>query len=89
MEGPKYVLPMAAKVSEDDSIAGSVDNTTIDSLGLKKGRAFDYWFDFGDDWMHQINVEAIDDNVPPGKYPKITKRVGNSPPQYLEEDEEI
>jgi Plasmid pRiA4b ORF-3-like protein len=88
MEGPKYVLPMAAKLGDDDSIAGRVDQTTIESFGLKKGRAFGYWFDFGDDWMHQINVEAIEKTIPPGKYPKITKRVGKSPPQYLDEDEE-
>jgi hypothetical protein len=24
-------------------------------------RAFGYWFDYGDDWMHQINVMAIED----------------------------
>ena len=38
--------------------------------------AFFYWFDFGDDWWHQIDVRAIRDEVPPGKYPKITARTG-------------
>ena len=41
-----------------------MDQTTLDSLGLEVGRTFGYWFDFGDDWWHQINVEAIDDEVP-------------------------
>jgi hypothetical protein len=41
-----------------------VDQTTLDSLGLEVGRSFGYWFDFGDDWWHQINVEAIEDKVP-------------------------
>ena len=50
-------------------------------------RSFGYWFDFGDDWWHQINVEAIEDQVPKGKFPKVTKRVGKSPPQYPDEDE--
>ena len=67
--------------------AGRVDETTIDSLGLRVGRRFGYWFDFGDDWWHQINVEAIEDKVPKGKFPKVTARVGKSPPQYAEEDE--
>jgi len=31
-----------------------VDLTTLDSLGLKVG----YLFAFGDDWWHQVNVEA-------------------------------
>jgi hypothetical protein len=61
--------------------------TSIESLGLKVEQSFGYWFDFGDDWWHQINVEAIEDKVPVGKFPKVTKRVGKSPPQYLEEDE--
>ena len=51
------------------------------------GQSFGYWFDFGDDWWHQINVEAIEDKVPRGKFPKVTKREGKSPPQYPAEDE--
>jgi Plasmid pRiA4b ORF-3-like protein len=82
MDGPRYVLSLAAENGDDYPSAGLVDETTIDSLGLKKGRAFAYWFDFGDDWWHQINVESIEQNAPPGKFPKITKRVGKSPPQY-------
>ena len=56
-------------------------------LGLEVGRSFGYWFDFGDDWWHQINVEAIEEKVPGGKFPRVTKRVGKSPPQYAQEDE--
>jgi hypothetical protein len=87
MEGPRYVLPMASESGDDERSAGLVGETTIESLHLKKGRCFGYWFDFGDDWWHQINVEEIEPNVPPGAYPKITKKVGNSPPQYLDADE--
>jgi hypothetical protein len=67
--------------------SGRVDQTTLDALGLKVGRSFGYWFDFGDDWWRQINVEAIDDKAPKGKFPKVTKRVGKSPPQYADEEE--
>jgi pRiA4b ORF-3-like protein len=88
-KGPRYVLPgaFAAKSGEDNPPAGRVDTTTIASLGLKTGDQFGYWFDFGDDWWHQINVEAVEDKVPRGKFPKVTRRVGKSPPQYAEEDE--
>jgi Plasmid pRiA4b ORF-3-like protein len=84
----RYVLPSAFEIErgEDHPPAGRVDTTTIGSLGLKVGDRFGYWFDFGDDWWHQINVEAIEDEVPVGRFPKATKRVGKSPPQYLEED---
>jgi hypothetical protein len=87
-EGPRYVTPFAADDDFDIPFAGVVNETTIDSLGLKKGQAFGYWFDFGDDWYHQIDVESIDDAIPPRKYPHIINRVGESPPQYPEIDEE-
>ncbi len=42
------------------------------------------------DWWHQIKVVAIDNEVPAGKYPRVTQRVGDSPPQYpnLEDEED-
>jgi Plasmid pRiA4b ORF-3-like protein len=92
VEGPEgwhVELPGAFAISrqEGEPAAGCVGEGTLDSLGLKVGDPFGYWFDFGDDWWHQINVEAIADAVPKGDYPKVTKRVGKSPPQYPEEDE--
>jgi len=85
----RYVLSGAMDETFTDSKpAGDVTRTTIGSLGLKVDDAFGYWFDFGDDWWHQINVVAIEDEAPRGKYPKVTKRVGASPPQYVDWDRE-
>ena len=80
-------------VADDDlgpgtQAAGDVAQTTIASLGLKVNDAFGYWFDFGDDWWHQINVVAIEEKAGRGKFPKVTKRVGKSPPQYVDWGEE-
>jgi hypothetical protein len=85
----RYVLPNALEIEKDqpNPPIGRVEQTTIDSLGLKVDDRFCYWFDFGDDWWHQINVEAIQDKVPRGKLPKVTKKVGKSPPHYADEDE--
>jgi hypothetical protein len=85
----RYVLPDALVIQQGqpNPPVGRVDETTIESLALKVGDRFGYWFDFGDDWWHQINVEAIEDKVPRGKFPKVTRRVGKSPPQYADEDE--
>jgi hypothetical protein len=84
----RYVLPMAMEDDwSDPQPSGAVDATRIDSLGLKKNSVFGYWFDFGDDWWHQGTVIAIHDEVPPGEYPKITARTGESPPQYPEADD--
>lgn len=95
-EGPRdpqakrYVLPMVFEDAflQSDTPAGDVTCTTIGALGLEVDQAFGYWFDFGDDWWHQINVVVIDENAPKGKYPKITNRVGESPPQYVDWDED-
>ena len=85
----RYVLPHNLDIEQEqpNPPIGRVDQTTIGSLGLKVDDRFGYWFDFGDDWWHQINVEAIEDKVPRGNFPKVTKKVGKSPPQYPEEDE--
>ena len=82
----RYVMPIdLAGPDDDEPPAGRVDETTIDSLGLKVGQHFGYWFDFGDDWWDQINVEAVEDKAPKGKFPRVTKQVGKSPPQYPED----
>jgi len=85
----RYVLPTTLKNPfAEAKPAGSVSRTTIGSLGLKKGDAFGYWFDFGDDWWHQVNVAGIEEHAGPGKYPRMTRRVGESPPQYPDLDED-
>lgn len=85
-EGPRYTLPSAMKdFMTDEVTAGDVSKTTLDLLGLEVGRAFGYWFDFGDDWRHEIRVEAIGDAAPKGgRFPKVIARVGESPPQYAD-----
>jgi len=89
-KGRRYVLPSAVKdqADEDNPPAGRVDTTTIASLGLTVGDRFGYWFDFGDDWWHQVNVEAVEDKALRGKLPRVAKRVGRSPPQYVNWDRE-
>jgi hypothetical protein len=87
-KGKRYLLPeMAEQERGDRTIAGDLTKTTIDSLGLKVEQPFGYWFDYGDDWWHQIDVMMIEEKVPKGKYPRVNKRVGKSPPQYMDEDD--
>ncbi len=83
----RYGLAMEIGLSdEDNELAGAVVDTSIDSLQLKQQDAFGYWFDFGDDWWHQINVVSIEDKAGPGRFPKVIKRTGKSPPQYVDWD---
>ena len=69
--------------------AGDVTRTKIGSLELEVGQTFNYIFDYGDGWWHQIKVLATDEEATKGRYPKVTERVGESPPQYgyCDEDE--
>jgi len=67
---------------------GDPQETTLDSLGLKEGQHFGYTFDFGDNWAHELEVSAIETGPYTGKYPKIIEKVGASPPQYPDFEEE-
>jgi hypothetical protein len=86
-EARRYGPPMAM-VDPFGEAEGSADaeRTTLDALGLDTGDVFGYWFDFGDDWWHQIEVLAIAAGAPRGRLPKVTGRVGESPPQYVDWD---
>lgn len=89
-EGRRYIMPEAAEDIDDFSppVLGITDETTIDEVELKIGQRFFYWFDFGDDWHHRIDVVSITEGESKGAFPRVTKRVGDSPPQYLDWDAE-
>jgi hypothetical protein len=61
---------------------GNARTTTLDDLNLKPQRVFGYWFDFGDHWYHQIQVDRVEKAITTVTYPRVTKRVGKAPPQY-------
>ncbi len=74
--GPNYGRP------GPETKVGDARSITLDELKLKKDRSFGYWFDFGDDWMHQIQVGRIEQAIPTVVYPRVIERIGKSPPQY-------
>jgi Domain of unknown function (DUF6398)/Plasmid pRiA4b ORF-3-like protein len=80
----RYGLAMDMEDDLEDDITGDVEETLIGSLNLEVDEFFGYWFDFGDSWWHRIEVTAIQLPEPKVKYPRITQRVGASPPQYAE-----
>ncbi len=84
----RYGLSMPFGGREESvELEGDVTQTTLDALKLKKDEAFGYWFDVGDDWWHQINVLSIEKKTAKGGYPKVIKRIGQSPPQYMDTGE--
>jgi hypothetical protein len=80
-DGPNYGVPNPRPRKKAD---GDARKTRLDDLDLKPGRAFGYWFDFGDDRFHQVQVDRIDQAIPTVTYPRVIKRVGKSPPPYCD-----
>lgn len=80
-DGPVYGLPDPAPANKRP---GDARSAKLDDLDLKPNRVFGYWFDFGDDWYHQIRVDRIGQAIPTVTYPRVIRRVGKSPPQYCE-----
>jgi hypothetical protein len=80
--GPNYGIsgPQEKKKGEGDA-----RTTKLDDLDLKPGRVFGYWFDFGDDWYHQVEVNRLERAISTVSYPRVVRRVGKSPPQYCDE----
>jgi hypothetical protein len=65
------------------------ENASIAALNLKVGISFFYWFDFGDDWWHKVQLLAVEPlGQSRGRYPRIVEKKGESPPQYIDWDEE-
>jgi Domain of unknown function (DUF6398)/Plasmid pRiA4b ORF-3-like protein len=85
-EGPndpnadRYGLAMGMSDEFERGMAGDVTKTKIGALDLSVGEPFGYWFDFGDDWWHQVSVREMTKPQSKVKYPRITDRTGASPP---------
>ena len=62
--------------------AGDVAETTIASLRLKLQDQFQYAFDFGDTWVHTVQVVAFEKGSGFASSPAVIHRVGESPAQY-------
>lgn len=63
--------------------SNSASETEIRDLDLQKGQSFSYLFDYGDELLHKVVVESIED-VKTSEVPltKITAKTGEAPDQY-------
>ena len=80
---PEGFFPLAG--FEPDRFSAS--SATLESLKFTVGQTFEYLFDFGDEWWHEIAVEAIGPSKVGGTYPRIVGQRGPSPSQYAENEE--
>ncbi|MCB2218451.1 MAG: plasmid pRiA4b ORF-3 family protein [Desulfobulbaceae bacterium] len=65
----------------------SASQTTIGAVGLAEKDVFHYLFDFGDEWWHRIRVEKIIEGGAVRKGVHLIKAVGESPPQYDDDED--
>jgi len=84
---PKYSHPMAAAGAgpSGEGLGGNATQVSLDSLRLRQGQRFSYLFDFGDHWLHDIVVEAVNAGQRASSVGVIERR-GASPPQYPAEE---
>jgi hypothetical protein len=77
-----------AKEADEEPLASV--NAVIGELGLVPGHAFLYLFDFGDENVFWVTVEAVKAKAGRGTYPRVVDKQGKAPPQYdyWEEEEE-
>ena len=66
-DGPNYGIPSSKPAKKKGY--GDARTTKLDDLDLKPERVFGYWFDFGDDWFHQVEVERIEQSHPDRQLP--------------------
>lgn len=78
-DGPNYGDP---DLRPRKRRAGNARTTTLDALELKPYRTFGYWFDFRENWFHQVQLERVERAIATVVYPRVIRRVGKSPPQY-------
>lgn len=53
----------------------------LGDLAPTQGSKFRYWYDFGDDWFHDISVKAIGEAKPGTPVPLCIKAAGACPPE--------
>ncbi|MBN1650504.1 MAG: plasmid pRiA4b ORF-3 family protein [Bacteroidales bacterium] len=63
----------------EESEGLNVKDVKLKDFSFTEKDTFKYWYDFGDDWMHQIQVEKISQLGP--KYPVCLAGKRNAPPE--------
>lgn len=59
----------------------------LSALNFRVKQKFEYLFDYGDNWWHEITFEGkVDDDG--GQYPRVSASKGISPPQYDNYDDD-
>jgi hypothetical protein len=79
--GPGWGIPDPAIGDDDPMFRPAAKATLADLLGEARGKSFAYTYDFGDDWLHTIKVEAIGKAEAGVIYPRLLAAEGACPPE--------
>src|SRR4051794_8269609 len=82
---PRYEL--FADMGERDN-SGSVKRTRVAEAFPEVGHTMLFLFDYGDDWRFVVEVIGRGEKEPKVRYPRVLRKVGQSPEQYPDWDEE-
>lgn len=78
---PVYFEEDANKFLDDHSEFYNAAESKLSGLNFRVKQKFEYLFDYGDNWWHEITFEGkVDDDG--GEYPRVSASKGVSPPQY-------
>jgi hypothetical protein len=80
IDGQSYSLPEFELDEWGDEI-NNERRTKLGQLGLEAKSKFDYEYDFGDSWDHQIVVEKVIDREPGASYPRCVGGKRSGPPE--------
>src|SRR3954468_23536098 len=82
---PKYEV-FADMGERTDS--GSVKRPRVAEAFPAVGHTMLFLFDYGDDWRFVVEVIGLGEKEPQVRYPRVLKKVGASPVQYPDWDDE-
>jgi len=66
---------------DEDDVSLDARTTRLSSLGLVPGKGFTYLYDFGDHWLHDVTVDAIEAPEAGTSYPRCVAGARACPPE--------
>jgi hypothetical protein len=79
IDGVEYSVP--DDDMDPDHLAEDDRQWRLDAVVTEPGCRFSYRYDFGDDWRHEVIVEAIEEPLAGVVYPRVTKGRRHCPPE--------
>lgn len=81
IEGEAYGIPDPEEDPFWEKEVIDERKTVLSKVAKKERRHFDYWYDFGDNWHHDIVIEKIMQNQTSMKHPRCIGGKRASPPE--------